>query len=308
MSAKVSVIIPLYNAKNYIAKAINSVLNQTYHNIEIIVINDVSTDHPETILEKFKDRITLINLTENKGPANARNHGISKSTGDYISFLDSDDYYHPDKIQTELNYFEQYPKFNWIYSKVNLVDPNNSIMNTFPECALYADEDPPQGNIFHRLLNNNFLPVNAVLIKKEVFNGIMLDKELIGIEDWDLFIRIAEKNPIKFLNKTLSSILYRPDSLQRNIIRFQNNIIKLFEKTLRYSNELTELDKKIINKNIYTCNNGLGKEYFRQNLYSEASRHFILSLKKNFLQKRPYWFLLKIIYKRFSSWILQKIR
>ena len=91
---KVSVIIPLYNEEKYILECINSVINQTYKNLEIIIVDDKSTDNSLKILEQIKDdRIKTIKLDKNSGVAHARNKGVEVSTGDYICFLDSDDFW-----------------------------------------------------------------------------------------------------------------------------------------------------------------------------------------------------------------------
>ena len=91
---KVSVIMPVYNSKNHIKDCLTSVVNQTYKNLEIIVVNDKSTDKSMKIVKKFNDkRIKIIDLKKNSGVAVARNTGIDAATGDYICFIDSDDYW-----------------------------------------------------------------------------------------------------------------------------------------------------------------------------------------------------------------------
>ena len=99
---KISVIIPTYNRGKYIIESLISVLKQTYHNLEIIVIDDFSTDNTEFLISQFKDdRIKYIKLKENKGANFARNLGIEMATGNYITFQDSDDIYHLDKIEKQ---------------------------------------------------------------------------------------------------------------------------------------------------------------------------------------------------------------
>ncbi len=93
---KVSVVIPTHNRANYIAHAVESVLDQTFRDYEIIVINDGSTDNTQEVLKKFEDKIKLLHQ-ENKGIAQTRNRAIQESTGEYIAFLDSDDYWMPEK-------------------------------------------------------------------------------------------------------------------------------------------------------------------------------------------------------------------
>ena len=104
---KVSVIIPTYNSGKYIEECINSVINQTYTNLEIIVVDDCSNDNTLSILKKYKDkRIKLIKLEENKGVSYARNRGIDFSSGEFICFLDSDDYWYLDKIEKQVKFMK----------------------------------------------------------------------------------------------------------------------------------------------------------------------------------------------------------
>ena len=104
---KVSVIIPVYNSSLYLEECINSIVNQTYKNLEIIIVNDKSTDDSLKIISKFKDkRIKVINLKKNHGVAVARNKGVMASTGDYICYIDSDDYWSLDKIEKQIKFIK----------------------------------------------------------------------------------------------------------------------------------------------------------------------------------------------------------
>ena len=113
---KVSVIIPVYNSKKHIKDCINSVINQTYKNLEILVVNDKSTDSSLKIINKIKDkRIKIINLKQNSGVAVARNKGIEEATGDYICFIDSDDYWYLKKIEKQVKFMKE-NDYTFIYS------------------------------------------------------------------------------------------------------------------------------------------------------------------------------------------------
>lgn len=104
---KVSIIIPVYNSSKYIKECINSVINQSYKNLEIIIVNDKSTDNSLSIINSFKDkRIKVINLDKNSGVSIARNKGIEVSTGDLICFLDSDDYWNLKKIERQVKFIK----------------------------------------------------------------------------------------------------------------------------------------------------------------------------------------------------------
>ena len=111
----VSVIIPVYNSERYISEAVESVLNQTYRNLQVIVINDGSTDGTERALEPYMDHINYF-FQENRGVAAARNVGIRSSRGRHIAFLDSDDIWMPEKLENQVSYMIGHPEFKFLYS------------------------------------------------------------------------------------------------------------------------------------------------------------------------------------------------
>jgi len=116
-TAKVSVIIPAYNNAEYLDDAINSVLNQTYPNFELIIVNDASPDHTEQVVKGFRDlRIKYFVHENNQGLSAARNTGIRNSVGDYIALLDGDDYFHPDKLKAHVGFLENHPEIGVTYN------------------------------------------------------------------------------------------------------------------------------------------------------------------------------------------------
>lgn len=116
-SLKVSVIIPTYNGNRHLGEAIQSVLNQTYQNYELIVVNDASPDDPAEVMVKFDDpRIRYIVHERNRGVDQTRNTGICSSSGEIVAFLDQDDYYHPEKLEAHVRFYEQHPKIGFTYN------------------------------------------------------------------------------------------------------------------------------------------------------------------------------------------------
>lgn len=134
---KVSVIIPIYNSEKYLKECLDSVINQTYKNIEIICVNDVSTDKSVDIIKSYKDkRIKLVNLKYNSGVAIARNRGIEESTGDYICFIDSDDYWILDKLEKQVKFIEE-NDYSFIYSDYAYLKENKKHIAHVPSSITY---------------------------------------------------------------------------------------------------------------------------------------------------------------------------
>jgi len=186
----ISVIIPLYNQRDYVGEAIESVLNQSYSNIELIVVNDGSTDDPSKILKKYKKDITLINQ-ENKGLAGARNVGIKNSSGEYIQFLDADDFLDKDKIRLQVEFAES-RNSDISYCEI-LQYEHNSRRLSLNYIGEIKDMFPHLYNFWYPYP----LPVHSLLIKREVFEKFgLFDEELKANEDRHFFSKLAFKGVI----------------------------------------------------------------------------------------------------------------
>ncbi len=181
----VSVIIPLYNQKDFVGEAIESILNQSYSDIEIIVVNDGSTDNPSEVLDKYQKYIKLINQ-ENKGLAAARNAGIQNSSGKYIQLLDADDFLVKDKIKLQLE-FNEARSSDVSYCEISSYD--NSTGSSSPRNVGEVKD------MFSHLFNfwcPYPIPVHSLLIKKDIFKRFgFFEEDLKAIEDRHFFSKLA---------------------------------------------------------------------------------------------------------------------
>ncbi|MEN6553319.1 MAG: glycosyltransferase [Methanobacterium sp.] len=247
---KVSVIIPTYNRAHLIPRAIKSVLNQTYHDIEIIIVDDSSTDNTEEIIKSFKDvNLKYIRHDINKGASAARNTGIKASKGEYIAFQDSDDEWFPDKLEQQMEVFaDVYPEVGVVYSGFYRIEADKKIY-------LPSDRLPQkEGNIHNELLKGNFVGTPTVLMKKECFkNKRYFDENLPALEDWELWIELSKYYTFKYINKPLLYSYSTPNSINLN----ENNMLKAHEMIL-----LTHLDdfsknKRNLSEHYYDIGTGL---------------------------------------------------
>jgi glycosyltransferase involved in cell wall biosynthesis len=173
----VSVIIPTYNRAHLIGRAIQSVLDQTYQDFEIIIVDDGSTDNTEVVLKKFQnkdERIRYIRHDKNKGGSTARNTGIKAARGRFIALLDSDDEWLPEKLQKQLEVFESSPpEVGVVYTKTY----HRANKKIYP----FSKEEQKDGMIFQDLLNldisKNCGQTSTLLIKKECFEKVGLFDE-----------------------------------------------------------------------------------------------------------------------------------
>ena len=159
----VSIVIPVYNGANYVAEAIESALKQSYKNIEIIVVNDGSTDNTEKIVKKYGDKIRYF-YKENGGVASALNLGIKNMKGEYFSWLSHDDIYYPNKIERQIEELKNIDKDNILYSGFELINDKSEF--------LYAWEIASTNE--YRKLNNSFY---ALLLSGLNFCSLLIPKK-----------------------------------------------------------------------------------------------------------------------------------
>lgn len=180
MNELISVVIPSYNRKNTILSCIRSVLEQTYSNLEVIVIDDGSTDYTYTLFnDSFDDRVKFFRYEENRGACYARNLGAELSSGAYIAFQDSDDIWKKTKLAKELSYLKK-ENADMVFCGMNRKDPIHKTSKYYPDETFRSDR-----NILAQLLENNAVSTQTILIKREVINKIKFDVTFKRYQDWD---------------------------------------------------------------------------------------------------------------------------
>jgi glycosyltransferase involved in cell wall biosynthesis len=220
-SPAISIIIPTYNCESYIAETINSVLNQTFSDFELIVIDDGSTDRTRQIVSSYGANIQLITQA-NAGVCKARNRGIREAAGRYLCLMDHDDYWFPDKLSLQMDIMERHPEAGLVYSSFSWWFPDAN--GAFPRVEAYIENPCPEGIdedfsgwIYHLLLLDCWVLTSSALIRAEVFGRCgMFDESLPYSEDWDLWLRIAREYQFIKLKKSLT--LYRQHAYQGNLI------------------------------------------------------------------------------------------
>ncbi len=208
-----SVIIPLYNKENFIEKTLQSVLQQSVTDFEIIIINDGSTDSSETIVLKQTDSRIRYYSKPNEGVSLARNFGIEKANGTYIAFLDADDYWYPDFLETFLQTVLQFPE-QLVFAATKEIQTAH---NTFPAGYTFKKSDNPQLlNYFESSKKESTLWTSCAVFHKSVFDRVGVFDPAIQIgEDTDMWIRVGLEFPIVFYPKVLARYNYDPESVSR---------------------------------------------------------------------------------------------
>jgi len=227
MNELVSIVIPTYNHGRYLVRALHSILGQTYTNWEVIVVDNHSLDDTEEIVSSFSDtRIKIIKVHNNGIIAFSRNAGVKVSKGRIIAFLDSDDWWTPQKLELSVNKIDQ--GYDIVYHDLWLVDITKKIR--LPKRVGARKLFPP---IYDDLImKGNAIPNSSVLVRKcllEEINGLSEDKELVAAEDFDCWLRlsiITEK--FGFIPQSLGYYLHSGNN-SSNPMKKSKNLKKLCE-------------------------------------------------------------------------------
>ena len=226
----ISVIVPAYNAEKTILSTLESIQQQTYQDLEIIVINDGSTDRTFDIVNNIEDsRIKIFNYP-NGGISKARNRGIIQANGEYISFIDADDIWTIDKLEKQLaaleNNLQASVAYSWV--AVMLENPDNHEATAF----FSGKKVTFTGNIFAPLLLENFIGNGSnILVKKEAIAEIgEFDSTVNSCEDWDYYLRLAAKYQFALVPE--HQVIYRKTagSISSKALTIENKGLRVIEK------------------------------------------------------------------------------
>lgn len=212
---KVTVVIPSFNIERHIRQTLDSVLTQSHADIEVIVVDDGSSDRTVKIVRSYGDRVRLITQA-NRGVSVARNHGLRAARGEYVAFLDHDDFWFPDKIALQIAEFERDPELGLVCSwfKRWLPDENG----LYPEPTQLRETrdglDPQNsGWTYTELMIDSWVLTSAALIRKTALERCGgFDEQLPYSEDWDLWLRLSRSYRFAMLNQTTT--LYRQSPTQ----------------------------------------------------------------------------------------------
>jgi glycosyltransferase involved in cell wall biosynthesis len=288
----VSVIIPTYNRSQYICYAIDSVLAQTYENIEIIVVDDGSTDDTRDILQLYDSKIKYI-FQNNSGPSTARNSGIKQANGDLIAFLDSDDIWLPEKLEYQVQLLEQSP------DSIGLVACGYYIID-----ALGKKIGNPKINRNHKIHKSFLIEImvhnalsgggSGALVRRECFKKVgLFDEELWIGEDWDIWIRISKQYEIAFVESPLFKYRTHLGNLCNCNPRSKEDAKRIVRKNIEKRN-LILLIKAYSNIYLNEAREHIGKQN-RYLAFINALKSILIYPMKTHDGDNKYWILCKCL-------------
>ena len=214
----ISVIMPTYNRAKFIGEAVTSVLNQSWKDLELIVVDNYSTDDTQQVISSFRDPRLRYYKFFNNGKigiiAATRNYGIQQGRGRYMAFLDSDDVWSVDKLAQQMDVLEKDKRCQMVFCQFRVSDASGKLQ----ERIMGPKNFKMNGYIYHKLIRYNFIVCSSVIVRKDILDKIgCFDerKDLTCSEDFDLWLRIARNNRVVFLPRILGA--YRLHTLNTNI-------------------------------------------------------------------------------------------
>ena len=295
---KFSIILPTYNrAELFLKRAIDSVVRQSYKDWELIIVDNNSTDNTKDLVGSYSDNNIRLYSIQNEGNiAKSRNLGISKAKGEFIAFLDSDDFWHRDKLKISLDYLKKYKLNGLCHSEYWLYETGET------EIRHYGSTGFSYNNL---LKNGNNLSLSAVIVHSDILKdvkGFSEDIDYITAEDYDLWLKLAKNNyKIKFIKDVMGTFRIHQYSESSDV---DKNIKAICSVIKNHCKDNDVYKNKI---NIYISNAYIiaGKIFQLNNLKNKSLRYYIKSIRLNPIQLKPYYMLFSLL---FPIKILKKIK
>jgi glycosyltransferase involved in cell wall biosynthesis len=300
---KVSIVIPTFNRGAILPEALESVMQQTYGNYEIIIVDDGSTDQTKEMLDDYLGgkKINYI-YQSNKGVSAARNRGIQEATGEVISFLDSDDLWKRDKLETEIKYFSRNPEVDAIFSDLEKTDGENYFPSFMKKTMAFSNYiiDKQEFQIIDKrilylcLLQEIPLKPSALSLKREVFSrNKPFDSKYKSGEDWELSLRLSKTEQFGYINRPLAILRISKDSL--HLIEKESDASGIIQFL---SDEKDMLEKARDDSAIKAAKNGLDNTYKHlawHHLRSNNNKAMAKALLDGYFKTGNFGLLLRIL-------------
>jgi glycosyltransferase involved in cell wall biosynthesis len=336
----VSVIIPTYNRSAYLLEAIESVISQTYKNIEIIVIDDGSSDDTKEKLRPYLNKIKYV-FIENGGPARARNVGMEMASGEYIAFLDSDDLYYPYKIEIQVAILNKHHGVSLVCSELSAINDTKildelhlqkyhrsayidteatyeniysktiSIAESGLNLKKWKDRKIYIGDVFHRYYSELILSTNTVMFRKSLLKSVGLQREQYRLfEDYDFVLRITKSHRVAFIDvptyklryhgTQISSTRDKPDGSEI-LIKKHINLIEIAERHGLDDKHYYSQNKAAVDRKLGGLNKALAITLMKTGENTQRARKYLRGCARHNNPERLLWLL------TLAPFILRKI-
>jgi len=290
MDSLVSIIIPAYNKAELTVKAVKSVLDQTYSNVELIVVDDGSTDNTKEKMFKFGNQIQYIHK-DNGGCCSARNKGIELAKGDYFAFLDCDDTYEPDKIKMCVQFLQNNKEYGAVHTAANFIDEKGNTLRIYSHLR-----SQKTGWISNVLILKNYICNSTPVMRRECINKVgNFDESIFTPADWDLMIRISEKYRVGYIDEPLTRYLVSGNYVFEHLGMSLKEELQVLKKTFSRSNRYNSWLRRCAISDLHLR---YAQAYILKNDTIKIREEFINSIKGCFLNYQTWGMLIYFIFAR----------
>lgn len=290
----VTVVLPTYNRADILPDSIESVLEQTYEDFELIVVDDGSSDETGQVVDGFDDpRLRYIRHETNQGISAARNTGIAHARGDIVAFQDSDDEWLPDKLRRHVEAFDDAPpEVGVVYTGMyREVDGDERYLPP-PEV------EPKVGKINDVIVRRNFISTQMAAVRRECFDTVGgFDEELTALVDWELWIRLSQQYQFELVDEALVRAAVEPDSISKNLTGIVESRERIVEK------HYDRFDTASLANHLFFIGHGAmktgdvqkGRRYLWKAVRTEPRTKYLLASVLSRLGARPYGAIYKLV-------------
>jgi glycosyltransferase involved in cell wall biosynthesis len=273
-SPTVTVVIPCYNLGAYVSEAVQSVLDQTYQDFEIVLIDDGSTDSATRhLFASYRRPRTRILRTENQGLARTRNLGIREAAGRYVSFLDADDLWYPQHLELQSGRMRAEGRafsFSDFHRTSDPARPGEGMHAGYSHLA--------EGKVFTNLLRENFVPTSSAIVRKDLLAETGLFKpQLRGGQDFDLWLRIARRAEFTWLRPCLVFLRHHEGNISSSS-NYPYMNVRLWEEILREHADCDPADRRYLRRRLGSEEYSTGRYAIREQKFSLARGYFRVDL------------------------------
>jgi len=280
---KVTVVIPAYNAAGFLPETLDSVLAQDHPDLEVIVVDDGSTDDTPRVLEDYRDRVRYIREEASGGPSRPRNVGVAAADGDCVAFFDSDDLMTPGAISDSLAVMTRHSEVGFVFANSQIIDERGALLDPdyladYREFRkiLAPTDDPAVGlmsgpRLYHQLLRANFIGTCGVVARKDILDAAgPFDQALKNADDRDMWLRVALTQTVfAFIDRPHFSYRRRDGSVTRRGWRRIPSVIRMLEKHRALAQ--TDEDRKHLDYRINRARIAQAYGMRRAGLFDEAA-------------------------------------
>ena len=300
---KVSIIIPVYNHEKYIRECVESALAQDYENLEVIVVDDGSTDNTPEILKEFKGKIKYIRQ-ENQGAATAFNHGLKYAQGDFITWLSSDDVFLPSKVGVQVANLQKDPEFALVYTDCIKIDAEGQ------ELEVVHSHCPPPERFVREYLMGRFITTPTILFRRKCIDRVGgYDEKLRVYEDTDIIFRLLKHYRLGYIPVPLAKYRWHSANISHKFRLLQYYQDRIFLKVLRTFSPQEIFGDLLESKNLGAAYEWLSLVFVRQFCFCAASVAMKKSIQESFSLRRAILFsLFRLMSAKPVLWILLTVR